>query len=341
MKILIAEDDPTSALLLKKTLENDGYEVVTTSDGAQALDALRRDEFDAVLTDWMMPNMDGISLIRRARSEFESPPPMLVITALSSGDARKHAIDAGADDYLAKPYQPQRILQRLANCIGRANQPMPSAAGGLSARPVDSPRVLPSHAAVGIATSTGGPEALREVIPALNPDSRAAYLLVLHGPDWMLETFTEHAQGLTRVRTIQATDGTRVEPGTLYVCPGDRHMVVAPEGPVIRLTDDPPENFVRPAADPLFRSIAAVYGRQSVGVVLTGMGRDGSLGAQQLRAVGGRVIVQDPVTSIAASMPRSTIALGIAEDILPLDQIGRMVSTRVAEVSREIGLAPA
>lgn len=333
MKILIAEDDPTSALLLTKVLESDGYEVVATADGVQAMAAMRNQRFDAVLTDWMMPNMDGISLVRRARAEFESPSPMLVITALSSGDARKHAIDAGADDYLAKPYQPQKILQRLSDCIGRANQPMPAPRPGAPTG-VSGPRTLPNHVAVGIGTSTGGPEALRELIPHLSPDSRAAFLLVLHGPDWMLDTFTEHAQSLTRVKTIQATHGVAIEPGSLYVCPGDRHMVIVPEGPSITLSDAPPENFVRPSVDPLFRSIASVYGPRGIGVVLTGMGRDASLGAQHVHAAGGKVIVQDPTTAIAASMPRSTISLGLGNRIVPLRDLGGAIAECVSDASR-------
>jgi len=330
VKILIAEDDPTSALLLRKTLESDGYDVVATADGVQALATLRAQSFDAVLTDWMMPNMDGISLVRRVRAEFHEPPPILVITALSSADARQHALEAGADDYLAKPYQPKSILQRLRDCIERAHQPAPSP-GTLHA--VQAPAAPPSHVGVGIAASTGGPEALRTLLPSLDPTLNAAYLLVLHGPDWMLETFTERAAELTRVTVRLAADGDRVVPRTLYVCPGDRHMKVEASGPSIVLTNEPPENFVRPAADPLFRTLASVYGPRSVAVVLTGMGRDGSMGAQQVHAVGGQVLAQDPVTAIAASMPRTTIGLGLVDRIAPIDQIGAMLakSARIAD----------
>ena len=330
MKILIAEDDPTSAMLLSRTLEGDGYEVVSTADGVQALATLRAQSFDAVLTDWMMPNMDGISLVRRVRVEFETPPPILVITALSSDDAREHALEAGADDYLAKPYQPNDILQRLRDCIERAHQPAPSP-GTMHA--VRGPSAPPSHVGVGIAASTGGPEALRALLPSLDPNLNAAYLLVLHGPEWMLETFAERAAGLTRLGVRIATDGERIEPRTLFVCPGDRHMKVDAAGPSILLTNEPPENFVRPAADPLFRSLAAAYGSRSVAVVLTGMGRDGSMGAQQVHAVGGQVLAQDPVTAIAASMPRTTVGLGVVDRIAPIDRLGAMLneSARIAD----------
>lgn len=338
MKILIAEDDPTSAKLLAKALESAGYHVVSTADGVQAMAAMRAQRFDAVLTDWMMPNMDGISLIRRVRAEFESPPPMLVITALSSADARQHAIEAGADDYLAKPYRPQEILKRLSDCIERANQPMPNPSNPTR---VHTPDRLPDHVGVGIAASTGGPEALRDLVPELPTDANAAYFVVLHGPDWMLQTFAERAQSLTSMEAVLARDADAVRPGVLYICPGDRHLVVDPAGPSTRLTLDPPENFVRPAADPLFRSIAATYGPRSVAVVLTGMGRDGSLGAQQVHAVGGRVVIQDPATAIAASMPRSTLNLGVVDSIVQLYEMSGTISRSIGHVAHAVAPAPA
>ena len=335
MRILIAEDDPTSALLLTKALQADGYEVQSTADGVQALTALRSHKFDAIITDWMMPNMDGISLIRRIRTEFDAPPPILMLTALSSDDARRHALDAGADDYLAKPYVPQRILQRLRDCIGRAKQPAPRVTSTKTVA-VTRPQALPNHVGVGIGASTGGPEALRELLPKLEVSHDVAYFLVLHGPDWMLETFCDRASELTKLRMVLATDGERVEPGTVYLCPGDRHLKISPHGPSLLLTNEPPENFVRPAVDPLFRSMAAVYGPKTVAVVLTGMGRDASLGAQQVRAVGGRVLAQDPVTAVAASMPRTAISLGVVDGIAKIGDMGAEIARVAGAVSGRV-----
>lgn len=336
MKILIAEDDPTSAMLLKRTLESDGFTVVATTDGTQALDAIRREVFDALITDWMMPNMDGISLVRRVRAELESPPPILVVTALSSDDAKTHALHAGADDYLAKPYQPREILRRLRNCIERAKQPAPgrrfdpSAVKKVSARPND-------HVGVAIGASTGGPEALRLVVPALRPDLRAAYFLVLHGPIWMLETFTERLMEISELDVCLAEDQQPIQVGKLYVCPGEVHLVV--DGAKMRLSNEPAENFVRPAVDPLFRSLAASYGKHSLAVVMTGMGRDGSLGAQHVYHAGGRVLVQDPTTAVAASMPRTTLGMGCVHQILRLEELGAGIHQHTRELASH--LAPA
>lgn len=333
MKILIAEDDRTSALLLARTLESDGFTVVSTQDGTEALEAIRRQTFDALITDWMMPHMDGISLVRRVRAELDTPPPILVVTALSSQDAKAHALDAGADDYLAKPYQPQEILRRLRNCIERAKQPPPGLmidAGALARgpqRPAD-------HVGVAIAASTGGPEALRLVLPALDPQLRAAYFLVLHGPAWMLETFAERLVETCRVKVRMAQDHAPIEVGALHVCPGDVHLKL--EAGTTRLTNEPAENFVRPAADPLFRSLAQVYGKKGLGVVMTGMGRDGSLGAQHVHHAGGRVLVQDPTTAVAASMPRTVLGMGCVHQILRLEQLGSGIVQCVRELSTQL-----
>jgi two-component system chemotaxis response regulator CheB len=329
LKILIAEDDPTSSLLLTKTLQKDGYEVVACANGLLALEALRRDTFDAVITDWMMPEMDGITMVRRARAEFDSLPPLLVVTALSSGDAKQHALDAGADDYLAKPYQPQEILRRLRNCIQRAGQPAPQAPPTRVTK-VSTPVIHPRDAVlVGIAASTGGPEALRAVLPGIEPGLAATYLVVLHGPGWMLETFAERMQSLTQLDVKVAEDQLPLRADMLLVAPGDVHMVVDPKGTKVRLSNEPPENFVRPAADPLLRSMAVSHGSATIAVVLTGMGRDGALGAQQIHSVGGHVIAQDPATAVASSMPRSAVALGVADDIRPLAEIGTAISRAV------------
>lgn len=333
MKILIAEDDHTSALLLTRTLESDGFTVVSTKDGSEALEAIRQQTFDALITDWMMPHMDGISLVRRVRAELDTPPPILVVTALSSLDAKAHALDAGADDYLAKPYQPQEILRRLRNCIQRARQPAPGLRIDAGAIP-SGPQRPADHVGVAITASTGGPEALRLVLPSLDPELRAAYFLVLHGPGWMLETFTERLVGICKVNVRMAEDRAPIEVGSLHVCPGDVHLKI--EGGRTRLSNEPAENFVRPAADPLFRSLAQAYGKKGLGVVMTGMGRDGSLGAQYVHHAGGRILVQDPTTAVAASMPRTVLGMGCVQQILRLEELGTGIGQHVRELSTQL-----
>ncbi len=119
MKILIAEDDATSALLLQRTLTKGGYDVTVARDGIDALAAMKQKPFDALITDWMMPRMDGIELIRQVRTIVKPDMIIIVITALDSVEAKAHALEAGADDYLAKPYQLRKVLKVLENYLAR------------------------------------------------------------------------------------------------------------------------------------------------------------------------------------------------------------------------------
>jgi two-component system chemotaxis response regulator CheB len=162
-----------------------------------------------------------------------------------------------------------------------------------------------------------------------------ALFLVLHGPAWMLETFAARLQREAQIPVRLAEDGMPVEPGRLLVAPGDWHMVVA-DGPVVRLQKDPPENYMRPAADPLFRSMAAVFQRNAIGVVLTGMGRDGTLGASEISAGGGVVVCQDPRTAVAPSMPQTVVNAGVATSIVPLQDVAGEVMRRIESVRTQV-----
>lgn len=326
MKILIVEDDPTSTLVLERSLRKAGYETVSAPDGLAALDLLKDSSCDAIVSDWMMPRMDGIELVRKIRETVQPPPVILMVTSLASPDARTHALAAGADDYLAKPFSVPEVLERLGNCLARRAQPEPKIVPALPEAPPHLPP--PPFPALAIAASTGGPEAVREVIRGLGEVHDIAALLVLHGPAWMLETFAGRLQKETTLSVRLAEDNMALEPGKFYIAPGEWHMVVD-ESMTIRLNKDAPENYMRPAADPLFRSVARVFHRASVGLILTGMGRDGTLGASELAAAGASVIVQDPRTAIAPSMPQTAINAGVATETHALQHLASAIQHRL------------
>lgn len=328
MKVLIVEDNTSSRLLLGKILGKAGYEITYARDGLEAREILMQDNFDAVLTDWMMPNLDGIELIGLIRKMKNPAPVILVITALASRDARNKAMDAGADDYVAKPYHNQEVLDRLQTCILRKKADL-----NRPAVPERIEKRVPSFVGVGIAASTGGPSTLLEVITGLKPTTLASFFIVLHGPAWMLESYSERLREQTRMGVILAKDGISVKPGIIYLAPGDRHMVIDTAKFELQLLDTPPENFVRPSADPLFRSIADSFGPKSLGVVLTGMGRDGSIGSGYISAAGGIVLAQDPATAILPSMPQSVIDLRIAQHVVPLDSMADAIMNNISQLS--------
>lgn len=182
-----------------------------------------------------------------------------------------------------------------------------------------------------VGASTGGPEALAEFVRGLDPALRTPVLVVQHMPAGFTKLLAERLDRLGHLEAREAVDGDRVLAGTLLVCPGGVHMELhkAGAGLVVRLTEDPPENFVRPAVDVLFRTGAAACGDGVLGVVLTGMGRDGERGARDVQDAGGTVVAQDEKTSVVWGMPGCVVRADLADAVLPLPRIGPDVSERV------------
>lgn len=329
-KILVAEDELTNSILLKRLLTKAGYSVVVAHNGVDALKHFEREQFDALLTDWMMPQMDGIELIRRIRQNIKPVPFVVMITALVSEGARSYALESGADDYIAKPIDVDELLTRVKDGLDRKQQGLPAKPNQLLMRELD---VDPPFVGVVIATSTGGPPTLIELFRNIPANTNAAFYIVQHGPPWMLETFSQRLQRETPLKVSLAVNGATSEPGNIYIAPGDRHMWVNPENYKLVLDDGPKENFVRPAADPLFRSAANAFGKFCVGVVLTGLGRDGTQGAAQIASVGGTIVVQDPETAVAPSMPRTVIESGINHKAFPLQDISQAVTDTIFPIA--------
>ena len=133
--------------------------------------------------------------------------------------------------------------------------------------------------------------------------------MLLHGPAWALESFVKSLQHSTEMKVRLAEDGMYAAPGEIYVAPGDRHLIITPNRLKLRLVDDSPENYVRPSADPLLRSVSKAFGHYCIATVMTGLGRDGASGASHVAKAGGIVIAQEPATAVAPSMPRTVIEM--------------------------------
>jgi two-component system chemotaxis response regulator CheB len=197
--------------------------------------------------------------------------------------------------------------------------------------PVRSPAVL-----VCIAASTGGPAALTEVIPALPASLSAAVVVVQHMPPPFTASLARRLDQASPLPVREAVHGERVRGGTVYLAPGGSHLRLAMAGEAVRLgldAESPPLWGVRPAADPLFASAAALFGDRAIGVVLTGMGRDGADGLRGIRTAGGWGIVQDRNTAIIPGMPEAALHVAGADDIVPLHAVARAIATAVATVA--------
>lgn len=333
MRVLVVEDDAPSRIALRKILTKAGYEAAVAVNGQAAFEMMRENNYDAVLTDWMMPQLDGLELIKKVRAEIKPSPAMLMITALDSEEARDRAIDAGADDYIAKPFWTDDVVNRLKNCLdrGAADRSM----GPITEEDGDV-ETFPDFVGVGMAASTGGPQTMLEVFDGLGEVENAAFFVVLHGPSWMLESFEYRLQQRTTLEAKLAKDGDVVKPGKIYLAPGKRHMLVNPRELRVQLTDTPPVNYVRPAADPLFRSVARAFGDRSISTVLSGMGRDGSIGSGYVAAAGGMVIAQDPATAIIPAMPQTVVELRIAKIVSPLAELPGVLREEIRKINEKI-----
>ena len=320
-KILIAEDDKPSAALLKQILLKGGYLVDVSYNGKEAFEALSKKKYDALLTDWMMPEMDGIELVRKVRQEIKPVPLIIVLTVLFLDDAREHALNSGADDFIGKPYDPIELIKKINDLFSKEKQTLPAK--------IEIPSLIKNRPApfygVCIAASSGGPASVKNILSSLPEIDKAAFFVVQHAPSWALKDMAVYWNRLTKMELILANDGMDISPGKIYLAPGGSHMIVKEGSYKISLLDTPPENHVKPAADPLFRSVAKAFGKQSIGIIVTGMGCDGALGAGHISAAKGVVVVQDPLTALVNSMPKETVKIVPDAIVLPLDDIPKNI----------------
>jgi two-component system chemotaxis response regulator CheB len=225
---------------------------------------------------------------------------------------------------LAARYRP---MGRMQNSI----QPAEGAIAGFkpTARPSALERGPVEVLAIG--TSTGGPNALAEILPELPEDFRVPILIVQHMPPLFTAMLAERLHSKSALDVREAKHGDQIKPGQALIAPGDHHMVVRRAGGQdrIELTQDPPENSCRPSVDVLFRSVASTYGAGVLAVVLTGMGSDGLRGCERVHELGGAILAQDEASSVVWGMPGFVARAGLAERVLPLDEIATALVGRV------------
>lgn len=369
VRVLVVDDSVVVRRLVSTALEaHPGIEVIGSApNGRIALAKIEQHRPDAVTLDVEMPVMDGLEALREIRRRWPDLAVVMFSTLTERGaTATLEALALGASDYVAKPsathdldegvaaVQQELAPKLLALCPGRGAPTTPGAAAARSRTPraasPAAPVPLRTRSAgpeqrvdvVAIGVSTGGPTALAEVLPALAGALPVPVVVVQHMPPLFTKLLAERLDARCAVRVIESAGGEMLLPGTVYVAPGGRHLVVERSGPVVltRLDDGPPESSCRPAVDPLFRSVAQVYGPHGLAVVLTGMGQDGLRGAEAVAAAGGRVLAQDERSSVVWGMPGFVARSGLADAVLPLDQVAAELSRRSAVGRVRVG-APA
>lgn len=371
LRVVVADDSPFVCRLLSSYLGGRaGIEVVGTAmNGNRAVELVRRLTPDVVTLDLEMPELDGLAALERIMSE--SPTPAVVISGVSGRAAGRTlaALEAGAVDFVLK-FSPQsgadpaalrheivakvraaarvRVIRTVARrsaaaAPGSAANTVPTAAAATAPplRPVPLPppapaarRRLPPGGVVVIGASTGGPVAVRELLADLPADFPAAVLVVQHLPATFTRVLAAQLARRVTLRVREARDGDALDPGTVLVAPGGVHLVLRPDLRV-GLVDGPEVNGHRPAVDVTMQAVAQALGGQARGVVLTGMGSDGTQGLMAIRARGGRTYAQDAESCVVAGMPQRAIERGLADAVGPPAQIARWLTAEPAVARRQ------
>jgi two-component system chemotaxis response regulator CheB len=350
LRVLIVDDAVVIRRIVSDVLNSDPeLEVAgTAANGKIALARIPQLNPDLVTLDVEMPDMDGLATLRELRKTHPRLPVIMFSTLTARGaSATLDALAAGASDYVTKPANVgsvaiamNRIREELIPKIkALCGKQAPVVTGTLFSPAVSRPTRMPDLAAgvrraievVVVGISTGGPNALADVIPAIPESFPVPILIVQHMPPVFTRLLAERLDQKSKVSVKEASAGDVLEPGRVYLAPGDFHMTVTAlaTGNQIALNQNIPENSCRPAVDVLFRSAAAVYGASALAVVLTGMGQDGFRGCQMIREVGGRVVVQDEATSVVWGMPGIVARAGLAELQMPLQDVAQRLSTMV------------
>jgi two-component system, chemotaxis family, protein-glutamate methylesterase/glutaminase len=355
VRVVVIDDSVVIRRVLTTLLSNEpGVEVVgSASNGKLGLEKVRLTKPDVVILDIEMPVMDGLATLPYLRAEFPATPVIMFSTQTTHGAAATlDALALGAADYVTKP---SSVADRDAAVAAIRSQIVPKidvlahreAPGGRRATPPRSVATRRGRATarvdvVAIAVSTGGPKALHELVPRLPRDLPVPIVIVQHMPEVFTRLLADRLDRDAPVHVTEAVDGERLMPGTIYIAPGGRHMLIDGAGlgdAHARLDDGAPVNSCRPSADPLFRSVATVFGAGALGVVLTGMGSDGCEGARALVDAGAEVITQDQATSVVWGMPGAVVRAGLSASELPLEDVAGAI---LARVSRRRGrFAPA
>jgi len=349
IRVMVVDDAAVMRRLLTDVIASDPeLEVVATaSNGRIAVERLTQVQPDVVTLDVEMPEMDGLATLREMRARRLLVPTVMFSTLTERGaEATLDALALGAADYVAKPSNTgsfaesrervrAELLPRLRSLGRRA---VPAREELLAVAPPPAPGGGCDVVAIGC--STGGPNALADLLGRLPASVEVPILVAQHMPPVFTGLLAKRLDALGGRRVLEAEHGMPVRPGEAYVARGDHHMTVHRRGTqvVLHLDQRPPESSCRPAVDPLFRSVASVYGPRALAVVLTGMGQDGLAGARWLAEAGAPIYVQDEASSVVWGMPGAVAAAGLASAALPIPSLAASIAA--ASAARLVRSAP-
>ncbi|WP_299595929.1 chemotaxis response regulator protein-glutamate methylesterase [uncultured Microbulbifer sp.] len=343
IKVLCVDDSALIRGLMREIIDSqtDMHVVAVAPDPLVARDLIKRLNPDVLTLDVEMPRMDGLDFLERLMRL--RPMPVLMVSSLtrSGSEITLRALELGAVDFVAKPQLGIRsglleYSQQIAEKIRAAARARPTRSVRKNeVQPALEPVMVSSEKLMIIGASTGGPEAIRQILEPL-PANCPAILIAQHMPIGFTRSFAERLNRLCRIQVKEAEQGERILPGHAYIAPGDQHLKLARSGAnyLVELDSGPAVNRHRPSVDVLFESAAEIAGRNAIGTILTGMGRDGAVGLLAMRQAGAATLAQDEASSLVFGMPREAIALGAAQEIVPLAGVAGHMLTLAAASGR-------
>jgi two-component system chemotaxis response regulator CheB len=360
IRVLIVDDSALVRRMLTDMLRRDpAIEVVgSASDAHIARQKIKQLNPDVLTLDVEMPRMDGLTFLRNLMRL--RPMPVVMVSSLTArgADVTLDALSIGAVDYLAKPRidiaatltdYASELIEKIKVAAGAsvraldASRP-PSAVPLRHSADVILPRQPPARPLrttdriVAIGASTGGTEAIKQVLMGLPADAPGV-VIAQHIPKAFSGPFAKRMNQVCQLTVYEAEDGQQIVPGHAYIAPGDRHLLIVRDGSryICRLDDGAAVNRHKPSVDVLFRSVAQNVGRNAIGMLLTGMGRDGARGLLEMRDAGSPTLAQDEATSVVWGMPGEAVALGAARQVLPLQELAAAVCSLAAamDITRE------
>lgn len=342
IKVLVVDDSAFMRKAITSMLQEDPEIKVigTARDGLEAVELVQKLKPDVVTMDVEMPRMDGISALKEIMQKC--PVPVIMVSSLTVEGAKVtlEALELGAVDFIPKNLAELSVnivkikgmLLEKIKVIGKKGivkrKPVikPSETK-IEVPKIETPKVrITGERKVGIVaigTSTGGPKALQEIIPKLPKDFPTPIVIAQHMPPNFTKPFAERLDQLSQLTVKEAEEGESIKPGIVYVAPGRGHMRLKRRGieTYISISEDKEEFIYRPSVDALMSSVAETFPGRSLGVILTGMGNDGLKGCKDIKQTGGRIFAQNEESCVVYGMPRAVVEAGIADKVVPLEEM--------------------
>lgn len=348
IKVLCVDDSALIRSLMTEIINSqpDMTVVATAPDPLVARDLIKQLNPDVLTLDVEMPRMDGLDFLEKLMRL--RPMPVVMVSSLTErgSEITMRALELGAVDFVTKPRLGIRdglleYTELIADKIRAASharlQPArrpPTSVGATSCSAALAPMLhiplLSTEKLIIVGASTGGTEAIREVLQPLPPDC-PGIMIAQHMPAGFTHSFAQRLNGLCRITVKEAVHGERVLPGHAYIAPGGYHLSLARSGAnyVAQVDQEPPVNRHRPSIDVLFDSVATHAGKNAIGIILTGMGRDGAAGLLRMRQAGAYTLAQDEASCVVFGMPREAIEMGAANEVVSIKEMSHRLMVRL------------